>query len=130
MTEFWDRYTKLIIKNPCSGTEKTITSDELGIYFRTTRWTSGEESESYGATIDNSIIADIGIFNLSDDTIEDIKHEDAYTKTIGSTVTLISGYRNHSGVIFTGQVAHMEQEFTGSDVMTILKCRESRAIVK
>jgi hypothetical protein len=130
MTEFWDRYSKLIIKNPSSGTEKTITTDELGIYFRTKRWTSGEESESYGATIDNSVIADIGIFNLSDETIEDIKHEDAYTKTIGSTVTLISGYRNHNGVIFTGQVAHMEQEFAGSDVMTILKCRESRAIVK
>ena len=64
MTEFWDRYTKLIIKNPSSGTEKTITSDELGIYFRTKRWTSGEASESYGATIDNSVIADIGIFNL------------------------------------------------------------------
>lgn len=127
---FWDRYTKLIIKNPSSETEKTITSDELGIFFRTKRWTSGEESESYGATLDNSINADIGIFNLSDDTIEDIKHEDLRENIIGSTVTLISGYRNHSGVIFTGLVAHMEQESSGSDLMTVLKCRESRAIVK
>ena len=130
MTKFWDRYTKLIIKNPSSGTEKTITTDELGIYFRTKRWTGGEEAESYGTTIDNNIIAEIGIYNLSDDTIADIKHEDAYTKTGGSTVTLISGYRNHHGVIFTGLVAHMEQESVGSDVMTVLKCRESRAIVK
>lgn len=127
---FFDRYTKLIIKNPSSETEKTITTDELGIFFRTKRWTSGQESESYGATLDNSINADIGIFNLSDDTIDDIKHEDLRENIIGSTVTLMSGYRNHYGVIFTGRVAHLEKETSGSDVMTLLRCRESRAIVK
>lgn len=128
--EFFDRYTKLIIKNPSSETEKTITTDELGIFFRTKRWTSGQESESYGAILDNSINADIGVFNLSDDTIDDIKHEDLRENIIGSTVTLMSGYRNHYGVIFTGLVAHIEKETSGSDVMTVLRCRESRAMVK
>jgi len=107
-----------------------ITSDELSIYFRTSRWTSGEDADSFGATIDNSVVAEIEIFNLSDDTISKIEHEDAYTKTGGSTITLESGYRGHSGVIFTGTVAHMEKDFSGVDMGIVLKCRESKAIVK
>ena len=130
MTEFFDRYAKLIIKNPDSGTEKTITSDELTIYFRTYRYMTAGSSVSYGAMEDNTILAEIGIFNLSDDTRANITHEDAKTKTGGSTVTLISGYKDNHNVIFTGLVASMETRRVGADSVTVLHCRESKAIVQ
>lgn len=148
MTEFFDRYTELIIKNPSSKTEKTITSDELEIVFQTRVYDIGETSIAYGVSANTdapTVIADIGVFNLSDETIKDIRHEtrisketknddDTVTKTItrtgGSVVTLISGYKGHCGVVFTGVVAAMEQEEHGSDVLTILACRDENRIVR
>jgi hypothetical protein len=130
MNEFFDRYTKLLIKSPSSGKEILITSDELTIYFSTHRHDTASSSKSYGAMEDNTIIAEIGIFNLSEDTKELIEYENTRKKTGGSTVTLISGYKDNHGVIFTGLVASMETRGVDADSITILHCRESKAIVQ
>ena len=150
MTEFFDRFTKLVIINPHvvdpSRRTKIITTDELEIYFRTVVYSSGDTGAIYGVPEPSTAptaVADIGIANLSDATIEDIKHElrneatdesgnllQAVTRTGGSVVTLISGYRNHHDVIFTGVVAAMSQEQTDSDVLTVLKCRDEMHVVK
>lgn len=128
MTDFYDRYTELIIRDPDSATTTTITSDELTVVFRTRVHDTGS-SESYGAG-EQDLTAEIGVFNLSDATIAGISHENTKTKTGGSTVTLISGYRGHHGVIFTGLVASISTEAYDADVLTIIGCRESNAIVK
>ena len=130
MTEFFDRYTKLLIKSPVSGKEISITSDELTIWFSTSRYETASSSTSYGAMEDNTILAEIGIFNLSEDTKAIIEYENAKLRTGGSTVTLISGYIDNNGVIFTGLVASMTTQRVGADSMTLLHCRESKAIVQ
>ena len=150
MTEFFDRYTKLIIINPHvvdpSRRTMIITTDELEIYFRTVVYSSGDTGAIYGVPEPSTaptVVADIGIANLSDATIEDIQHElrneevdedgnltHSLTRAGGSVVTLISGYRDHHDVIFTGVVAAMSQEQTDSDVITVLKCRDEMHVVK
>ena len=130
VNEFFDRYTELIIKSPVSEKEISMTSDELTIYFSTTRYATANSSESYGAMEDNTILAEILVFNLSEDTKALIEHEDAHIKTGGSTVTLISGYRDHHAVIFTGLVASMQTACVGADSATLLYCRESKAVVQ
>ena len=148
LPEFFDRFTKLIILNPHVvdplRRTKIITTDELGIFFRTAVYSSGDTGAIYGASKPSTsptVVADIGIANLSDATIEDIQHEIrnesigddeviSLTRTGGSVVTLISGYRDHHDVIFTGVVAAMAQEQTDSDVITTLKCRDEMHVVK
>lgn len=130
MIELWDRYTKLVINSPSSETTKTVTSDELTIYFRTSRYMTANSSISYGATEDNTILAEIMVYNLSPNTLADITHENMHTKKGGSTVTLMSGYRDHNGVVFTGIVASMTQQRIGADMVTLLYCRSSKAIVQ
>jgi len=148
LPDFFDRYTKLIILNPHVvdplRRTKIITTDELEIYFRTVVYSSGDTGAIYGVPEPStapSVVADIGIANLSDATIEDINHEirneslddndiPSLTRTGGSVVTLISGYRDNHDVIFTGVVAAMSQEQADSDVITVLKCRDEMHVVK
>jgi len=140
LTEFWDRYTKLVIRNPSDETTKTITTDELDIVFQTRVYDDGDVDAIYGvpkASTAPSSVADIGIFNLSEDTLAAIRHENRsadesgnLTKSGGSEVTLISGYREHNGVIFTGVVAGMTQETSGTDILTVLVCRDGMRTVQ
>ena len=130
MTEFFDRYTELLIKSPINQKEISITSDELTIHFSTSAYMTADSTESYGASEDETLLAEIRVFNLSDDTKELIEYEDAHKKTGGSTVSLTSGYRDHHAVLFSGLIAAMETKRDGADSVTVLYCRESKAIVQ
>lgn len=95
--KFWNRYTRLHIGN------KVVTSDDLDIFFSIKANTESEAD-----------IAEITIFNLADETKEQIQPD--------TPVNLEAGYKGDYGTIFLGTVNMIEDEIAGADIKTTITC--------
>lgn len=96
---FWNRYVELEIG------DIVIRNSDLDIYFKVENST-GEEAGS----------AEITIYNLAEATRQKFKPEEQ--------VVLKAGYQGDYGIIFSGTIQEVEDEYQGADVATIIYAQD------